>query len=845
MIRILVLIGQDKYLEPLYQFFGKNNYPSTIINTGSGAGNILPVVTNILKTDSYNLVISDCQLDHYSVTEFISSFKGIPLVVMAEKEESAFLKAAMEGGADNFFIKDPELHFLELLPVVINHTLQFAPEKKRFRRRTVTYHEYQYILNALPDIVYKIDSDGYFTYINHAADILGYEPGELTGKHFKVIIHPADYAKASREEILNRADTPCRTDTEQADRFKGKRRHRMGKEMFEIRLIPKNWNQGQCPVLFGIVIRLPGDNNQGRSNKETFDPLFLGSVGIIRNITHQKKSRDFIRKLYKIMHQSPVAILVTDSIGKIEYVNPCFLRTTGLKYKQIVHKSVDVLEIAEIKSSGYYTSLSEIIRDAQAWQGEILSVKANGDFFWESVFITPIDNLEGEPANNLIIKIDINELKAAQEVLQAINDELDKRVKERTLELEKANRELQRKMEKQKRMEKEQRKLEAQLFQSQKMETIGTLAGGIAHDFNNLLTPVLGFANLALIEIGEQGAGFTEIREIIQAARYAKDLVRQILTFSSAVEPERVPLDIAETINETVKMIKATLPSTIEIRIQNKAEGEFILANPAQLHQVLMNLCANAAYSMQDNYGLLEIRLSCLVVEGAVVLETIKLEKGKYIRLDVCDSGTGIKEDIINRIFDPFFTTKNKHHGTGLGLSVVHGIVTSHGGKIAVASKPGTGTRFSLYFPAYEGKREIPVEPERDFEKGTEHILLIDDEEKVGITIEKMLKALGYKITRNTAGSEALEEFASHPEDFDLVITDYAMPHLTGLELTKELHKIQEGMPVLLTTGYGDNIRKDDNIPAGINTILIKPFTLKELSTAVRQVLKERKTFKG
>jgi PAS domain S-box-containing protein len=386
--------------------------------------------------------------------------------------------------------------------------------------------------------------------------------------------------------------------------------------------------------------------------------------------------------------------------------------------------------------------------------------------------------------------------------------------------------------------EEEKKKLEAQLQQAQKMESIGTLAGGIAHDFNNILSPIILYAEMVLEDISEDSPLRFSIEEIYRASLRAKDLVKQILTFSHQAEQEKIPLKISPIVKEALKLLRASLPSTIEIRQNIEVKDSVVLADPTQIHQILMNLCTNAAHSMRDRGGVLEVSLVDVVLHSDDIDHPGDLDPGQYTKLTVSDTGHGIEPAIMERIFDPYFTTQEKGKGTGLGLSVVHGIVNTHGGHISVYSEPGKGARFDVFLPLFDSadiKAEI-ISLDK-LAAGDEHILLVDDEKVVVDVVQQMLERLGYQVTVRTSSIEALEVFRASKDKFDLVITDLTMPNMTGDKLAGELMNIRPDIPIIICTGFSEKMSKERAEALGIKGLLMKPIVKSDLAKTVRELI--------
>jgi PAS domain S-box-containing protein len=391
-----------------------------------------------------------------------------------------------------------------------------------------------------------------------------------------------------------------------------------------------------------------------------------------------------------------------------------------------------------------------------------------------------------------------------------------------------------------KRAEQDRARVDAQLRQAQKMEALGNLAGGISHDFNNILSIIIGNTEIALWNIVKGSAEAHNMQLVLGAAKRAADLVQQILTFSRRNEPEKKPVEVAHIVQEALKMIRASLPSTIEIK-QHVDSRAVVLADGSQLHQVILNLCSNAAQAMQDQGDILEVCLEDAVPDGQANPIDAEPALGKYVQLTVRDKGGGIDPRIVDRIFDPFFTTKKQGAGTGLGLAVAHGIVKSHGGTIEVDNRPGEGATFRVLLPVMDSSSQLEAEIQTPLPRGRERILIVDDEPEVAIVAQKMLVNLGYEAYSQTNSIEALKIFRLHlPEKpFDLVLTDLTMPHLTGLDLAGKLLSLQPDLPIVLCTGYQEKINAEEAKGFGIRKLLLKPFAIQALAVIIRQVLDE------
>ncbi len=384
----------------------------------------------------------------------------------------------------------------------------------------------------------------------------------------------------------------------------------------------------------------------------------------------------------------------------------------------------------------------------------------------------------------------------------------------------------------------ERKHLEAQLRQAQKMEAIGTLAGGIAHDFNNILTAILGFGEIVLENLPPDSPLREDQACVIQSGRRAAELVKQILSFSRQTERRSGPLLVQFVIKETLKLLRASLPTTIEIREDIDVSCGPVMADPIQIHQLLMNLCTNAKQAMGDGVGILSVSLKSVDLGRAEAPALGDLAAGPHVVLEISDTGCGIKREIQKRIFDPYFTTKDVGEGSGLGLAVVHGIVTVLGGAVVVDSEPGRGATFRVYLPMVEDKDHRGQPPAEVVVRGKdESVLVIDDEEVIANLEARLLESLGYRVTKFTDSALALQAFQAAPESFDLIVTDMTMPKLNGAELAREVMRIRPELPVILCTGYSEAIDQSKAEAMGIKELLMKPPEKDQLARVVRKAL--------
>ena len=382
----------------------------------------------------------------------------------------------------------------------------------------------------------------------------------------------------------------------------------------------------------------------------------------------------------------------------------------------------------------------------------------------------------------------------------------------------------------------QRRELEEQLRQSHKMESIGTLAGGIAHDFNNILGIILGNTELAIDDVPEWNPARLNLDEIRIATLRAKDVVRQLLSFARKTKLEKKPINIIPIIKESLKLLRSSISTNIEIRQNIPEYVDTILADPTQINQVLINLCTNADHAMPDG-GVIIITLKNIELDEMSTAKHPELDPGRFVNLMVSDTGLGISKEEIERIFDPYFTTKEVDRGTGMGLAVVHGIVQEHNGLITVESELGKGTIFNIFFPAVEKETFVETETDEKLPTGNERILFIDDEESIAKLMRLRLVRLGYKVEATTSPIEALALFHSQPDKFDLVITDLTMPKMTGDKLVKKILNIRPGIPIILCTGFSEKIDEKTAEAIGAAGYIEKPLDKRKLAFKVREVL--------
>lgn len=519
------------------------------------------------------------------------------------------------------------------------------------------------------------------------------------------------------------------------------------------------------------------------------------SVVSILDITDRKRAEQERVLLATAIEQAAEGITIIDRDGLIQYANPASERISGYTREEIVGQNHSILRSSQYDKA-FYEAMMDTLSRGEMWTGHMFNEKKDGTPYKVEASISPIRDNAGTIVYYVIIARDVTR-------------EAD---------------------------------LETQLRQVQKMEAIGTLAGGIAHDFNNILAAIMGYTEMALYDVPEGSSGRRNLEQVLKAGYRGKDLVKQIITFSRRRDEERRPMRISPIVKEALKLLRASLPTTIDIRQSIKTQSGMVLADPTQIHQVLMNLISNAAYAMREKGGVLEVSLTDVdIYPDDVTPPHPDLKPGPYLKLTVSDTGHGIEHAIMERIFDPFFTTKRPGEGTGMGLAVVHGIVKSYGGAILVDSEPGKGSIFDVFFPRIEGNLLPEVDSAAAMPTGNEHILFVDDEEALTDMVQQMLERLGYGVVVKTSSLEALEVFKVQPDQFDLVITDQTMPHMAGVDLAKELMRIRPEIPIILCTGFSEVISAEEAKTLGIREFLMKPFATRVLAETIRRVLDSKK----
>lgn len=518
-----------------------------------------------------------------------------------------------------------------------------------------------------------------------------------------------------------------------------------------------------------------------------------GYIGVAADLSEKKKVEDALRtseiKFRHLFNLSPEPITVSDLTGRILDVNEKFCNMSQYARHEIIGKTTLDLGFPPDDRQHF---INELTRKGEVTAFEVTLKSKDQNSYQVLLFAKMI------------------EIKNEFYTLTVMHDITDRR------------------------------RLENRLREAQKMEAIGTLAGGIAHDFNNILSAILGYVELSMLKIDRENRVYNYLNQTLNATNRAKDLVRQILSVSRQTEQKKKPIQVRPIVADVLKLMRASLPSNIEIREKFLSDTGSIMADPGQIHQVLMNLCTNAGQSMHEKGGVLSVELETIRIYANGYEAVPDLSSGSYLRISISDTGHGMSAEVQKRIFDPYFTTKVKGMGTGLGLAVVHGIVKKHGGTVNFYSVPEHGTQFHVYLPIIHTLQSSPedllAQTEGEIPGGDERILLVDDEEAIVETGCQMLRHLGYDVVSTMSSREALTIFENAPGRFDLMISDMTMPDMTGDELAEHIMKIRPDMPIILCTGYNARIDEQRALEIGIRAFVFKPVALKKLATTIRQI---------
>jgi PAS domain S-box-containing protein len=556
-------------------------------------------------------------------------------------------------------------------------------------------------------------------------------------------------------------------------------------------------SKGNAPFgALGIYAEEPDafDTEELNLLEELADNLSYGIETLRLKAAREKQEKER-QLLATACEQLDEGIAIFDNRGVVQYVNASLERISGCERSAITGKHVRDLRDG-LESGQIFGLMADAVTRNESWSGRFAVGNSNGQTAEIDATVSLLRDNEGNVTNYVFVSRDASH----------------------------------------------EERLEKQLRQAQKMEALGTLAGGIAHDFNNILGAIISCAEFAMEDTPADSPTREDLEHVLKSSYRGKNLIKQILTFSRRSEQERQPVEIEPLVKECIKFLRASLPASIEIRQSISSGCGMVLADPTQIHQVIMNLCTNAAHAMRERGGILKVSL---FEENPSVAFSKDAGTGSCVRLAVSDTGHGMDNKILERIFDPFFTTKKRGEGTGLGLSVVHGIIMNHGGDIAVYSEPGKGATFEVFLPSIEHSSDMPEKPNgAAVHRGTERIMFVDDEEDLVYAGEKMLRRLGYEPAVFQSSLEALKAFRAEPHRFDLIITDQSMPHLTGTELAREALRLRPEIPIILCSGFspdsGESPTGKQAEQIGVREVVMKPLGSAEMAAIIRKTLDSR-----
>lgn len=509
---------------------------------------------------------------------------------------------------------------------------------------------------------------------------------------------------------------------------------------------------------------------------------------VCRDLSEWSLMKDEMSRLATAIEQSAESVIITNRQGVIQYTNPAFSRVTGYDRDAARGRNPRLIQSGE-HGQEFYEDLWGTLDQGETWSGRLVNRTRDGHRFVEDTTISPVRDEQDEVTHYVAVKRDVT-----QEV------ELTRRLQE-----------------------------------SQKMEAIGNLAGGIAHDFNNILYALLGFADLALDDLPEDHAAHVPVREITRAGARASDLVAKMLAFGRRSDAGHQALHLQDILQEVLDLARASLPATINFSIDLDPKCGAVMADATQIHQVVLNFCTNAGHAMQDDGGDLRIELKEITVTEDSSDASAGLTPGRWARLRVADTGSGMPPAVVERIFEPYFTTKRADEGTGLGLATVHGIVQNHRGHIQVGTEEGQGTEFMVYLPVKEGVQRTEtaaIETESVLE-GRGHVLVIDDEVMIVDVLKRGLERAGFQVTAFENPVLALQAFEADPRGYDVVVTDQTMPGMAGMEVAAKMFNLRPDVPIIMTTGFSAQVNEEQALAAGIRSFLTKPLKIKALAAEV------------
>lgn len=726
----------------------------------------LAEVESVLSSHLFDVALIDLGLpDSEGLSTVVTIMKwapSLPIIVLTSNADDQAAHAAIQLGAQDYLVKGT------IVPDLFYRSIRYSIERKKSER---ALKESEAFLRRSQEIAhigswrFNVETRE-MTFSDEIFSILG----------MPVRIGPVPYADF-REHIYP-------DDLKEVDRFYLNGCGLNEDDSFVHRLLT---GQGQIRVVRQKCERA---DRAGRGAESWF--------GTLHDITEEKNKEHERLRLVTAMEQAAESVVITDTEGYIQYVNPFFEKTSGYSSAEAVGRKTSILKSGK-QDQAFYEQMWKTLLAGKIWSGRLVNKRKDGSLYTEDCNISSVRNGGGEIINFVAVKSDVTEALI----------------------------------------------LEEKYYNAQKMEAIGTLAGGIAHDFNNILTAILGYTTLAQKAMDDEAPGQEDLAQVLIAAHRAKDLVRQILDFSRRSEEDLQPVQFNIVVKEVLKLLRASIPENVEIQQRIINGNTMVLCSPTRLHQVVMNLCTNAYQAMPWG-GRLVVGLEYVVVTPDMRSCYPDLTLDEYLKLTVGDTGEGIDNEALKKVFDPYFSTKKEGHGTGLGLSVVQGIVSQLGGAVYVESELTKGTVFSVFLPRINGtldtRASMAMADTAELE-ATGNILFVDNEDSLAVLGKKMLESLGYTVTCCSSSIEALAFFRRGPLLYDLLITDYSMPQIMGTRLIDEVRKIRPGTPAILVSGLVDRIADEYRQAGRIEAILEKPLDKEVLARTVQHVLGA--TFQG
>ncbi|NDY73796.1 hypothetical protein DO021_16205 [Desulfobacter hydrogenophilus] len=842
--KILIVDDKPENIFSLKQILAETN--AEVISASNGNEALIAILNH-----NFALALLDVQMpdmDGYELAEFIRSEKKtrqLPIIFVSAVYSSEYhVFKGYDSGAVDFLVKPFNARILlGKVNVFIqlyrqNQQLQESEHliREQYDNLKASELRFESLVNIIPDIVYRVDTEGNFTFVNEAIKKLGYKPKELIGIHFSSIILPMDVSPVSRKEVIRSRQESQEKSKKLIGLFDERRTGKRKTTGLEIRLIPKIGNSDLIGVLEhigqnSVVVEV---NSSGfySDRIENKNKIFLGTVGVIRDITNRKrleqglnKAKDELEEKVKKrtaeLTQKNMALTleikkreeaeqsaqkakqewkeIFDAIGQMAIVldkehtilavNQSTVKLTGQLPEELIGKKC--YEIFHLSGAPHVDCPARKLSNSNDENTIELYIESLDKSFIESC--TPIFDDHGELKQIISILTDISARK----------------------------------------------RLEKDLIQAYKMEAIGTLAGGIAHDFNNILSSIIGYTQLILSDVEKGTAIEADLNEVYNAGIRAKELVRQILTFARKSEDEKISIRLDIIVKEVLKFLRSSIPANIRIK-DNIISRSKVMANATQIHQIVMNLCTNAGHAMNAEGGVLSVTLKETTIDSSLIKIRDDIDPGKYVELQVSDTGSGIPTAIIDRIFEPYFTTKDPEEGTGMGLALVQSIVKEAKGMVKVESKINQGTTFKIFFPITDEEKRVSAVVPETIVQGQGHVLLIDDEIAITKLTKRYLERYGYKVTTANHPKQALTIFSQDPNGFDVVVTDMTMPDMKGDRLIKEIQNIRSGIPCVLCTGYSKEINQDTGSLEELKAVLIKPISQNKFVSTIQRLLDEK-----